>query len=194
MTTTRSTATLGYLILLGASIGLGCSATHGDSTMTMIASSSGAALMPYMDPYAGMAMAGMPNPIAATATATATAWNVGGKLKVELKVTGLPASRTFGAHLHKLACNDMKAGGHYQEIPWPATTDASSATDPTYANLMNEVWLDFTTDASGAGNATRTVDWLPRTGEAKSIIIHHMATESGGVAGARLACLAMTGL
>jgi Cu-Zn family superoxide dismutase len=188
MTKTNATAILGFLIFLGASIGVGCNSSSSDSGMMMIASSAGATLMPYPDPYAP-AMAGTPNPITGAATASATAWNVGGKLKLELKVTGMPAMRTFGAHLHRLACTDTKAGGHYQQSPWPTNTDASSPTDPTYANVMNEVWLDFTTDASGNASFTRTVDWLPRAGEAKGIIIHHMATGTGGAAGARLACL-----
>jgi Cu-Zn family superoxide dismutase len=47
---------------------------------------------------------------------------------------------------------------------------------------MNEIWLDFTTDAAGKGMADRTVDFKVRPGEAKAIVIHAMMTGSGGVA------------
>jgi hypothetical protein len=35
--------------------------------------------------------------------------------------------------------------------------------------------------------------WIPRPGEAKAIIIHNMVTGAGDVAGAKLACLPMSG-
>jgi Cu-Zn family superoxide dismutase len=73
-------------------------------------------------------------------------------------------------------------------MPFP---DGGSATDPTYANSANEAWLDFTTDASGAGSAEVTVAWRPRSGGANAIIVHALATMEGGVAGARLACTNM---
>jgi Cu-Zn family superoxide dismutase len=81
----------------------------------------------------------------------------------------------------------MLAGGHYQDKP-AAAADAA-ATDPAFGNPMNEVWLDFTTDAAGKGMAERTVDFRIRPGEAKAIAVHAMMTGAGGVAGAKLACL-----
>jgi Cu-Zn family superoxide dismutase len=136
-------------------------------------------------------MAGTPNPIPNTATATAEAFDVEGKLRIQLTVLGLPVARTFGSHLHKLPCDDpTKAGGHYQHLPFPAD---GMATDPSYANATNEAWLDFTTDATGKGETDLTVDWLPRPGEANGIIIHHRASGIGGVSGAKLACLPITG-
>lgn len=155
----------------------------------MVASSQNAALLVYEDPYAP-AMAGMPNPITATARATALAFNVDGNLRIELAVTGFPASRPFGSHLHQRACNDEKAGGHYQNVPFPM---GGMANDPAFANPTNEAWLDFTTDAAGEGAVELTVSWLPRAGEGKGIIFHHMPTAEGGGAGARLACLPITG-
>jgi Cu-Zn family superoxide dismutase len=85
----------------------------------------------------------------------------------------------------------MKAGGHYQNMPFPM---GGMANDPAYANASNEAWLDFTTDAAGKGAQHVVVDWIPRTGEARAIIFHHMATGTGGVAGAKLACLPLDGL
>jgi superoxide dismutase, Cu-Zn family len=59
---------------------------------------------------------------------------------------------------------------------------------------VNEIWLDFTTDAAGAGRATSTVPWVfPADRRAASVIIHAMptSTEPGkaGGAGNRAACL-----
>ena len=65
--------------------------------------------------------------------------------------------------------------------------------DPKFANADNEVWLDFTTDAQGAGAGRATVKWEFRKGEANAVVIHaaHTSTEHGkaGTAGDRLACL-----
>jgi superoxide dismutase, Cu-Zn family len=156
----------------------------------MVAGSQSAALVVYSDPYAPM-MAGMPNPIDnPNARASAVAFDVDGDLRIELAVENFPASRRFGSHLHQRDCMDEKAGGHYQNMPFPM---GGTATDPMFANPTNEAWLDFTTDATGAGAIELTVEWLPRAGEGKGIIFHHMETGEGGVAGARLACLPITG-
>lgn len=121
--------------------------------------------------------------VAGTITAFAEA---GGKTRFVLSVTGLPANTTFGSHLHKLACNDTQAGGHYQNLLPP---DGGVPAD--VANNTNEVWLDFTTDATGAGKSETTVAWVPRAGGAKAIVIHAMKTADGGAAGAKLACTSM---
>ncbi|HXU80695.1 MAG TPA: hypothetical protein VN914_04820 [Polyangia bacterium] len=119
---------------------------------------------------------------------TAAAFKLpGGKTRVVLQVSGLAPSKAYGSHVHKLACADMMAGGHYQDKP-AAAADAA-ATDPMFGNPMNEIWLDFTTDAAGKGMADRTVDFKVRPGEAKAIVIHAMMTGSGGVAGPKLACV-----
>jgi superoxide dismutase, Cu-Zn family len=192
MTKSHSSATLGLFVLLAASAGISCKSDTPSSTSKMIASSSGAMWTVYDNPYGN----GMPNPITSTITGTATAWDVGGKMRLQLVVSGLPPNRAFGSHLHKLACDDAtKAGGHYENNMWP---DSSTASDPSYANPTNEAWLDFTAD--GTGKATpppeTIVDWIPRAGGAKAIIIHDMKTQTspmGGVAGAKLACLPITG-
>lgn len=161
----------------------------GEDPGQMIASSQNAALVVYDDPYAP-AMAGTPNPIARTARASAVAFNVEGQLRIELAVTGFPPARVFGSHLHQRACGDEKGGGHYQNTPFPM---GKMANDPEFANPVNEAWLDFETDAAGDGAVELTVAWLPRPGEGKGIVFHHMATAEGGGAGARLACLPVTG-
>jgi hypothetical protein len=184
MSKKNSTAVIGFLSLLGVSLAGGCSNDDSNANGTMLATSTG----PWMVyPQTG----GAPNPAMAVA-GTATAWDMGGKLKLVLDVMGLTPNRAFGAHLHKLACADTMAGGHYQNNMWPAAT--STAADPMYANSMNEAWLDFTTDAAGKATPppTTTVPWLPRHGEANAIVIHANATmvsPMGGVAGAKLACI-----
>jgi len=154
-----------------------------DATETKIASSMGDPEI-YRDAFPD----GGANPITGSMKGSAEAFSSGSTMRLKLTVSGLPANRPFGSHLHKLACADMKAGGHYQNMPFPAD---GSATDPTYANNMNEVWLDFVTDATGAATSEAIVNFLPRTGEAKAIMIHDTMTMSGGVAGAKLACINM---
>ena len=128
------------------------------------------------------------NPIPTSASAMSTGWDEGGKLKLELRVAGFPAGRDFGAHLHKLACGDNKAGGHYQHAAAPTMEEVNT---PTYANTANEAWLDFTTAADGSAAIETAQSWLPRSGEAMSIVIHAMKTDANGRAGDKLACLPM---
>ncbi len=117
-----------------------------------------------------------------------------GATTVELTVDGLEPNRDFGAHAHANACGPMPAdsGPHYQDEQDPAATPESPSDDPAYANTQNELWLDFTTDDSGAANASTTVDWEFRAEGAKSVVIHdhQTSTEPGeaGTAGDRLAC------
>jgi superoxide dismutase, Cu-Zn family len=114
-------------------------------------------------------------------TGTAEARAEGKGMAISLAVTGLSPSREFGAHLHKLPCTEMNAGGHYQNRP-------GGANDPAFANPDNEVWLDFKTSATGEGRASAEVDWVPRSGEASAIVIHERTTGDGGIAGAKLFC------
>jgi Cu-Zn family superoxide dismutase len=185
---TKVKATLTMFALLGA---MGCaSGTDGGAGGTQVASSQNMPLVVYQNPYTANAM--QPNPIPTPgASATATAWNVNGNLRLSLGVSGMPANRAFGAHLHKADCSlPAKAGGHYQNTPFPAT---SNANDPMYGNPTNEAWLDFTTGADGRATVETTVAWMPRAGEAKSIIIHDMKTDNTAKAGDKLACLPLVG-
>ncbi|WP_353942347.1 superoxide dismutase family protein [Streptomyces sp. HUAS MG91] len=97
-------------------------------------------------------------------------------MTVDLRVSGLVAGHTYGAHVHQKPCGtDPKAaGGHYQHV-----------VDPKQANARNEVWLDFTADASGAGSAVARKTWGLRSGGAASVVLHDMP----GMKGARVACL-----
>ncbi len=167
----------GLLALLVGPV-VGCSADSNDEERVI---GTGSALQVYTDVEN--------NPIPASATAMGTAWDSGGKLKLALEVAGFPADRDFGAHLHKLPCQDTKGGGHYQHTAAPTMEDVNT---PDYANTANEAWLDFKTAADGSAMIESTQNWLPRAGEARSIIIHAMMTDENGRAGDKLACLPLS--
>ena len=122
-------------------------------------------------------------------------YNAAGDTIVTLHVWGLAPNHEYGAHAHKSACgatDPNAAGGHFQNVPFPA---GSSATDPKYANPTNEIWLDLTTDEDGNGVAQTTVPWqFSPERRAGSVMIHSEHTHDGttgpaGTAGSRLACL-----
>jgi Cu-Zn family superoxide dismutase len=116
----------------------------------------------------------------------AWAWDLGAnKTLVRLEVAGLAPSFKYGAHVHKLDCGNMLAGGHYQHVP----AGDAGPTHPDFANAMNEVWLDFTTDVMGKAISESLVNFKPRPGEARSVVVHAMMTGAGGVAGTKLACI-----
>ncbi|WP_031468501.1 superoxide dismutase family protein [Sciscionella sediminilitoris] len=114
-----------------------------------------------------------------------------GGTTVVFGVRGLVPDRAYGAHVHTKACGATgeAAGPHFQNVPDPV----QPSVDPAYANPRNEVWLDFTTDATGTGFAASSLDWRFAGRAAKSIVIHETPTHTGaghaGMAGARLACL-----
>jgi Cu-Zn family superoxide dismutase len=106
---------------------------------------------------------------------------------VLLRVTGLLPDRDYGAHAHVNPCgpDPADAGPHYQHVQ-------GGATDPAFANPRNEIWLDFTTNANGRGEAAARVDWQFGERRAGSIVLHEEHTHTGpgeaGTAGARLGC------
>lgn len=111
---------------------------------------------------------------------------------VTLDVEGLQPDRTYGAHAHVAPCgpDGDDAGPHYQFEQDPVTPSV----DPAFANPENEIWLDVTTDAEGAGSSTATVDWVaPDDRRPESVIIHEMETATGageaGTAGGRPGCI-----
>jgi len=128
---------------------------------------------------------GAANPIAPSIMGFADAFELSGvRMKLTLKVKGLPANRVFESRLHKLQCESDDAGGDYQNRPYPRD---GSATDPAFSNSTNEAWLGFTTDADGTASAETIVNWLPRPDQANAVIIHDVMTDSGAP-GAPLAC------
>ncbi len=115
-----------------------------------------------------------------------------GGTTVMLAVRGLEPEMRYGAHAHTAPCGDTgdAAGPHFQGRVDPV----QPSVDPAFANPQNEIWLDLTTDASGAGNATTTVEWgFGRDRRPQSVIVHAMPTSmepgAAGTAGARAACI-----
>lgn len=116
----------------------------------------------------------------------------GGSSTVELAVRGLEPDRRYGAHMHTKPCGAKgeDAGPHFQNQVDPV----QPSVDPMYANAQNEVWLDLTTDATGAGSATTTVPFdFPADRRPQSVVIHAMETMTvagkAGTAGSRAACM-----
>jgi Cu-Zn family superoxide dismutase len=135
-------------------------------------------------------------PVGATAEVVLSILGNGGE--TALTVTGLVADRAYGAHLHVKPCGATgdAAGPHYQYSPDPAASASPPSVDPSYANPLNEVWLDFTTDDTGAANVSMTQTWqFPAGSGARSLVIHAQTTElapgKAGTAGARAACLTL---
>jgi hypothetical protein len=103
-----------------------------------------------------------------------------GRTMLIADVAGLPANRTFGAHLHAAACDDKQGGGHYQHVG-------------TTVGDQNEVWMDFTTDAAGAAVVVARKPYAIATERAKSVVVHAQATDPAtGKAGDKLACIDVT--
>ncbi|MFI6338006.1 superoxide dismutase family protein [Streptomyces sp. NPDC050535] len=106
----------------------------------------------------------------------------GGATTVRLKVEGLKPGYVYGVHVHQKPCGaePAAAGGHYQHRKDPV----QPSMDPAYANADNEVWLDFTPDGNGAGDASARHGWNFRPGEASSVVLH----DKPGMTGSRIAC------
>ncbi|WP_407553375.1 superoxide dismutase family protein [Streptomyces sp. Pv4-95] len=109
---------------------------------------------------------------------------------VSLRVDGLRPGHSYGAHVHSKPCGAVPedSGPNYQDVADPR----QPSTDPVYANALNEVWLDFTTNDKGNGAAVTRQAWRFRPGAARSVVIHERRTATGpgeaGDAGERLAC------
>jgi Cu-Zn family superoxide dismutase len=136
--------------------------------------------------------------VPAGAASEVTLTTHGEETTVHLTVSGFVPNRAYGAHLHAKQCGvDPKAAGpHFQHHPDPAATQSPS-TDPAFANPTNEVWLDFTTDASGKASATAEEPWaMTADHQPHSLVIHadKTQTEAGkaGTAGARVSCLTLS--
>jgi len=93
-----------------------------------------------------------------------------GKTIVSLQVKGLDPNTTYPTHVHKQACSNGNAGGHYQDVVGGAV-DAS-----------NESWPTVSSNAAGNGQGMVVNDWYARP-EAQAIVIHSTPTSI------RLACV-----
>jgi Cu/Zn superoxide dismutase len=103
--------------------------------------------------------------IAGEATMVRTA---DGKTIVTVHVRGLAPETAYHAHVHKQACADGFADGHYRFDP------AGPAAPP------NEIWPEFTTNAGGVGMGRSVVDAIAGP-TAVSVVVHDAS-------GAKIAC------
>jgi Cu-Zn family superoxide dismutase len=116
-----------------------------------------------------------------------------GLTTVVLDVRGLVPNHAYGAHAHAKPCGAKPedAGAHYQHNADPV----KPSVNPAFANPMNEIWLDFTTDAKGNATKASTVDWAFGAAPAGSVVIHAEPTKTApgqaGMAGARAACVSI---
>jgi Cu-Zn family superoxide dismutase len=117
-----------------------------------------------------------------------------GTTTVMLAVRGLERNRVYGAHAHTQPCGESPddAGAHFQYSADPF----QPSVDPTFANPQNEIWLDLTTDETGAGSTESTVAWtFPDERRPKSVVLHTDQTSSepgeAGRAGDRVACISV---
>ncbi len=85
-----------------------------------------------------------------------------GRTFVSVHVTGLLPNTTYGAHVHKAACDVGDADGHYQY---------ATGTGPDYVNDVNEIWPGFTTNTDGVGNG-RAMNEGTAGATAVSVVIH----------------------
>jgi superoxide dismutase, Cu-Zn family len=115
----------------------------------------------------------------------------GGGTRIALRVRDLAPNRVYGAHVHTKPCGALPAdaGPHYQNRVDPV----QPSVNPKYANPLNEVWLDLTTNKDGSDRSTAIVSWRFREGGARSVVLHESGTAMhpghAGTAGARLACI-----
>lgn len=106
-----------------------------------------------------------------------------------LHVPGLVPSRRYGAHVQVVDCTAVpEAAGPRNQLVH------GGATDPAFANLQNEIWLDVTNEGQGNSRArTSAAGQFPADRRAHSVAIHdhHKSPDVGeaGRAGLRYGCL-----
>jgi Cu-Zn family superoxide dismutase len=137
-------------------------------------------------------------PIGATMTATLS--RLTNSTVAELAVAGLMPNRGYAVHAHTKPCGVTgdAAGPHFQNRLDPAATPQAPSTDPVYANPSNEIWLEVRTDAEGTGMSRTTVPFTFTDRAPGSIVVHEATTTQthaghAGQAGARIACLTLSG-
>ncbi|WP_431899662.1 superoxide dismutase family protein [Nonomuraea sp. bgisy101] len=115
------------------------------------------------------------------AQASVTVESADGQTRTSFVAEGLLPDRKYGVHLHTKPCGlkPDDSGPHFQHAH-----ASPSAT--------NEVWLDITTDRSGAATSAARNPWaLTPDRVPHSLVIHASATATDGTAGARVACLTL---
>ncbi|MFB6893377.1 superoxide dismutase family protein [Kitasatospora sp. NPDC056327] len=113
--------------------------------------------------------------------------SVPGRTVLTMSVAGVAAGHEFPVHLHTSPCgaDPAASGPHYQD----AVDPVSPSTDPAYANDRNELRLTLRTDERGDGTTAGSVAWLPRPGEARSLVLHAGSPAGAHAAADRAACV-----
>lgn len=89
-----------------------------------------------------------------------------GETTVSLNATGLEPKQAYVAHLHTQGCDQADPGGpHFQ-------FDPGGGEEPP-----NEIHLEFSADAAGAGKATATSKREVPPGEAGAVVLHEAGEE-----------------
>lgn len=91
-----------------------------------------------------------------------------GRTLAKVQARGLTPDTTYPVHVHNAPCAVNSGGGHYQHEVGGA------------ADLVNEIWPGFTTNAAGHGAGKAVNDFTARP-EAQAVVIHDTD-------GARIAC------
>ncbi len=120
------------------------------------------------------------------------AYDAAGSTRIGLGVSGLERETRYAVRVHHGPCPPPGAapGPVYQRVPPP---EPELADDPAFRNPRNEVWLDVSTGADGAGRAHARQDWqFPPQTRPESVIIHRVLLQTvptDPVVGRPLACL-----
>ncbi|MGW2376252.1 superoxide dismutase family protein [Kitasatospora sp. NPDC001683] len=112
---------------------------------------------------------------------------VPGRTVLTLTVAGLAPDHEFPVHLHTGDCgaDPASSGPHYQDVVDPV----QPSTDPAYANDRNELRLVLRTDGRGGATARAAVEWQPRPGGARSLVLHAGTPAGRHAAADRVACV-----
>lgn len=132
--------------------------------------------------------------VAAGSRVAVEARPVGGSTTVKLAVRGFEPDHHYGAQVHTRSCGAAPddAGPHFQYDVDPV----QPSVDPAFTNPQNEIWLDLTTDDTGAGTAETTVAWVfPDDRRPGSVVIGATPTTTGSQAAdpvaARAGCVSV---
>jgi hypothetical protein len=119
-----------------------------------------------------MALAGATDAGVAMVTGTASLTRTtDGSTQATISVTKLKPDTDYMAHVHDQPCGFASGGSHYKlDYGVDGAVEA------------NEIWLNFKSDATGAGTKTTTIANHIARAEAQAIVIHAMD-------GTRLACI-----
>lgn len=176
--------------------------------LLMMAGCSGAAASPSSDPSSGssrnvqlsttfsttlgVAITYDQSLVKAGARVAVNSVSTGHTTTVELAMRGLLPGHLYGANVHAETCGATADanGSRFQNVADPV----QPSVDPHYANPENEIWLDLTTDATGAGSSRAAVPWaFTADRRAHSVVVHALPTTAGtaGTAATAVACISV---